>query len=64
MEQPLSVALMVEGFLALPWLPPLDAKVFGSASFIRLALRADARHNRRRRDAEASCVTMPPLFNV
>jgi hypothetical protein len=40
MEQPLSVALTMEGFLALPWLPPPDANFFGAASFIRLALRA------------------------
>jgi hypothetical protein len=40
MEQPLSVALMVEGFLALPWLPLRTTSLFGAASFIRLALRA------------------------
>jgi hypothetical protein len=40
MEQPLSVALTVDLFLALPWLPPLNACAFGAASFSRLALRA------------------------
>jgi hypothetical protein len=42
MDQPLSVALMLERFLALPWLPSRTAHFLGAASFIRLALRADA----------------------
>ena len=61
MEQPLSVALMVEPFLALPWLRLRGAAFLGAASFIRLALRADERHNRRRSAAKPSCVAMPPL---
>jgi hypothetical protein len=36
MEQPLSVALTVEPFRALPWLPPHGANFVGAASFIRL----------------------------
>jgi hypothetical protein len=54
MEQPLSVALTVEPFLARPWLPSRSARFFGAASFIRLALRADERHNGRRRAAKLS----------
>jgi hypothetical protein len=40
MDQPLSVALTQERFLALPWLPSRSASLLGAASFIRLALRA------------------------
>jgi hypothetical protein len=40
MDQPLSVALTVENFLALSWLPSRNAGFIGAASFIRLALRA------------------------
>ena len=36
MDQHLSVALSFYRVLALPWLPPRTACVFGSASFIRL----------------------------
>jgi hypothetical protein len=64
MEQPLSVTLMMEGFLALPWLPPRGARFLGAASFIRLALRADERHDERRREAEPSGVALPPLIYV
>jgi hypothetical protein len=39
---------MPEGFLARPWLPPRNANSFGAASFIRLALRARRKANRRR----------------
>jgi hypothetical protein len=41
MDQPLSVALMPESFLARPWLPPRAFIVFGAAAFSSgLALRA------------------------
>jgi hypothetical protein len=40
MEQRFSVALTMEPFLALPWLPSRSAGFLGAASFIRLALRA------------------------
>src|SRR6516165_8447621 len=41
MEQPLSVRLYAEGFLARPWLPPRAFLVFGAAPFRSgLALRA------------------------
>jgi hypothetical protein len=64
MEQPLSVALIVESFLALPWLPFRSARFLGAASFIRLALRADERHNGRRSVAKPSCRAMPPFIEV
>jgi hypothetical protein len=64
MEQPLSVALTVEPFLALPWLPHRSAGLIGAASLIRLALRADERHNERRREATAFCMAMPPLTDA
>jgi hypothetical protein len=47
LEQLLSVALIKSPFLALPWLPLRKARFPGAASFIRLALRADAKHNQR-----------------
>jgi hypothetical protein len=64
MEQPLSVVLTVEPFLALPWLSSRSAGLLGAASFIRLALRADERHDERRREAEPSGVALPPLIYV
>jgi hypothetical protein len=64
MDQPLSVALTVEPFLALPWLPSRTTDFIGAASFIRLALRADARHTGRRSEAKPSGVAMPPLTNA
>jgi hypothetical protein len=64
MEQPLSVALTAEPFLALPWLPHRNPHILGAASFIRLALRADERHNERRREATAFCMAMPPLTDA
>jgi hypothetical protein len=64
MEQPLSVALTMESFPALPWLPLCSAGFLGAASFIRLALRADERHNVRRSAAKPSCRAMPPFIEV
>jgi hypothetical protein len=53
MEQPLSVALTTEGFLALPWLPPRGADFLGAASFIRLALRARRKAQQKASRSEA-----------
>jgi hypothetical protein len=67
MEQPLSVALMVEPFLALPWLPHRAARFLGAASFIRLALRARRKPKRSKafpRDNDSNDVFSNPGMTV
>src|SRR5689334_3352972 len=64
MEQPLSVALTAEPFLALPWLPPRSAGFIGAASFIRFALRARRTAYPKTAKAKPSCMATPSFFKA